>query len=182
MGSAIQVRWAVALVILLLSLGVRAQVAVGDDLHMNLDGSLAVGYLAANGDVVQSTHSLSVGGQADLRGDYLDPRVINFVVSPYYNLSRANSSIQSIFDASGLNASSQIFSSSRYPGSISFGKDWNHEGEYGLPGTVAYKTRGSDQYFNANWSIYEPNLPSLSVSYGLGSSDYQVLGATTTGN
>ena len=181
MGSAIQVRVAVALVILLLSLRVRAQVAVGDDLHMNLDGSLAVGYLAANGDVVQSTHSLSVGGQADLRGDYLDPRVINFVVSPYYNLSRANSSIQSIFNASGLNASTQIFSGSRYPGSISFGKDWNHEGEYGIPGTLAYKTRGSDQYFNVNWSLFQPSFPSLSVSYGTGNSDYEVVGSTTQG-
>jgi hypothetical protein len=181
MRSVLQLKWVIAAAMLLLALGSRAQVTVGDNLHMNLDGSLAVGYLGANGNVVQSTHSLSVGGEADLRGDYLDPRVINFVVSPYYNLSRANSSIQSIFDASGLNASTQIFSGSRYPCSISFGKDWNHEGEYGLPGTVAYKTRGTDQYFNANWSLFQPSFPSLSVSYGLGSSDYEVLGSTTQG-
>ena len=102
------IRLALAAGLLLLAAGVRAQVTVGDDLHMNLDGSLAVGYFASNGNLVQSTHSLSVGGEADLHGDYLDPRVINFVVSPYYNLSRANSSIQSIFDASGVNASTQI--------------------------------------------------------------------------
>src|SRR4029077_67585 len=177
-----QISWAVWAAVLLWSVGMWAQVTVGDELHTSLDGSLAVAYFASNGNVTQSTHSLSLGGEADLRGDYVDPRVLNFVVSPYYNLSRANSTVQSIFDASGINASTQIFSSSRYPGSISFGKDWNHEGEYGLPGTVAYKTRGSDQYFNANWSIYEPDLPSLSVSYGQGNSDYQVLGATTKGN
>ena len=108
--------------------------------------------------------------------------MINFVVSPYYNLSRANSSIQSIFDASGINATTQLLSGSRYPGSISFGKDWNHQGEYGIPGAVAYKTRGEDQYFNVNWSMFQPDWPSLSVSYGLGSSDYEVLGAATRGN
>lgn len=182
MRVALHVMRVVAVVMLLLHSGVRAQVTVGDRLHMNLDGSLAVGYFASNGNVVQSTHSLSVGGQADLQGDYLDPRVIDFVVSPYYNLSRANSSIQSIFNASGINASTQIFSGSRYPGSISFGKDWNHEGEFGLPGTVAYKTRGSDQYFNANWSLLQPSFPSLSVSYGLGNSNYEVLGSTTHGS
>jgi len=155
------IRLALATGLLLLAVGARAQVTVGDELHMNLDGSLAVGYFASNGNLVQSTHSLSVGGEADLHGDYLDPRVINFVVSPYYNLSRANSSVQSIFDASGVNASTQIFSGSRYPGSISYGRDWNHEGEFGLPGTVAYKTRGSDEYFNANWSLFQPSFPSL---------------------
>jgi len=182
MRFAKQIQWMVAIAALLLSRGVQAQVTVGDDLHMNLDGSLAVGYFASNGNVVQSTHSLSVGGEADFRGDYLDPRVINFVVSPYYNLSRANSSVQSIFDASGLNASSQFFSGSRYPGSISFGKDWNHEGEFGLPGSVPYKTRGSDQFFNVNWSLFQPSYPSLSVSYGQGSSDYEVIGSATQGN
>jgi len=165
----------------LLACQVRAQVKVGDDLHMNLDGSLAVGYFASNGNLTQSAHSLSVGGEGEFRGDYLDPRVVNFAVSPYYNLSRANSSVQSIFDASGVNASAQFFSGSRYPGSISFGKDWNHEGEFGLPGTVPYKTRGSDQYFNVNWSYFQPSFPSLSVSYGFGDSDYEVLGSNTQG-
>ncbi len=131
---------------------------------------------------MQSTHSLSVGGEADLRGEYLDPRVLNFVVSPYYNLSRANSSVRSIFDASGINATTQIFAGSRYPGSISYGKDWNHEGEFGIPGAADFKTRGEDQYFNVNWSLYQPDWPSLSVSYGLGSSDYEVLGAATRGS
>jgi hypothetical protein len=173
--------WAVSTGLLWLAAAAHAQVTVGDNLHMNLDGSLAVGYFASNGNLTQSAHSLSVGGEGDLRGDYLDPRVINFVVSPYYNLSRANSSVQSIFDASGINASSQIFSGSRYPGSISYGRDWNHEGEYGLPGTVAYKTRGGDQYFNVNWSLFQPSYPSLSVSYGLGDSNYEVLGTQTKG-
>src|SRR5246500_1000362 len=177
-----QMRLAIFVGMLLLACGLRAQVTVGDDLNMNLGGSLAVGYVGANGNLAQSTHSLSMGGEADLRGNYLDPRVINFVLSPYYNLSRANSSVQSIFDASGVNASAQFFSGSRYPGSISFGKDWNHEGEFGLPGTVPYKTRGSDQYFNVNWSYFQPSLPSLSVSYGFGDSDYEVLGASTQGS
>jgi len=175
-------RIGIALAGLLLSACAQGQVTVGDDLNMNLDGSVSVGYFGSNGNILQSNHSLSVGGEADLRGNYIDPRVMNFVVSPYYNLSRANSSIQSIFDASGINATTQLLSGSRYPGSISFGKDWNHEGEFGIPGAIDYKTRGEDQYFNVNWSMYQPSLPSLSVSYGLGSSNYEVLGAATRGS
>jgi len=176
-------RIGIALAGLLLSAcAAQGQVTVGDDLNMNLDGSVSVGYFGSNGNILQSNHSLSVGGEADLRGNYIDPRVMNFVVSPYYNLSRANSSIQSIFDASGINATTQLLSGSRYPGSISFGKDWNHEGEFGIPGAIDYKTRGEDQYFNVNWSMYQPSLPSLSVSYGLGSSNYEVLGAATRGS
>jgi len=167
--------------LLLLACGAQAQVTVGDDLNMNLDGSLSVGYFGANGNIVQPTHSLSVGGEGDLRGNYIDPRLVNFVVSPYYNMSRANSSIRSVFNASGINASTQILGGSRYPGSISFGKNWNHEGEFGIPGAVDFKTRGEDQYFNINWSVYQPSYPSLSVSYGLGDSNYEVLGAATRG-
>jgi len=167
--------------LLLLACGARAQVTVGDDLNMNLDGSLSVGYFGANGNIIQGSHSLSVGGEADLRGNYIDPRLLNFAITPYYNLSQANSSIRSVFNASGINASTQILGGSRYPGSISFGKNWNHEGEFGIPGTVDFKTRGEDQYFNVNWSMFQPNYPSLSVSYGVGDSSYEVLGAATRG-
>jgi hypothetical protein len=114
-------RLAISLGLLLVASVVRAQVTVGDDLHMNLDSSLAVGYFASNGNLSQSAHSLSVGGEADLHGDYLDPRVINFVVSPYYNLSRANSSIQSIFDASGVNANTRA--------SLDFPEPWTTKHE-----------------------------------------------------
>ena len=34
---------------------------VGDDLNMNLDGSVSVGYFGSNGNILQSNHSLSVG-------------------------------------------------------------------------------------------------------------------------
>ena len=182
MGLAARRIWIALAGILLSACAAHGQVTVGDDLNMNLDGSVSVGYFGAGGNILQSTHSLSVGGEADLRGEYLDPRVLNFVVSPYYNLSRANSSVRSIFDASGINATTQIFAGSRYPGSISYGKDWNHEGEFGIPGAADFKTRGEDQYFNVNWSLYQPDWPSLSVSYGLGSSDYEVLGAATRGS
>jgi hypothetical protein len=173
--------WIALAGLLLLACGARAQVTVGDDLNMNLDGSLSVGYFGANGNIIQSTHSFSVGGEADLRGNYIDPRLLNFAVTPYYNLSQANSSIRSVFNASGINASTQILGGSRYPGSISFGKNWNHEGEFGIPGTVDFKTRGEDQYFNVNWSMFQPNYPSLAVSYGIGDSNYEVLGAATRG-
>ena len=161
---------------------VAAQVTLGDDLSMNLDGSVSFGYAGTNNNLVESAHGLAVGGQAELRGSYFDPRFLNFIVSPYYNESRQNSGVSSVFDTSGLNAMAQFFGGSHYPGSISFGTDWNHEGQFGIPGTTAYKTRGNDHYFNVNWGLYLPDLPGVSVSYGTGASAYEVLGAPTKGS
>src|SRR5437899_10082834 len=57
MRFAREMRFALATGLLLLAAGVRAQVTVGDELHMNLDGSLAVGYFASNGNVRSEEHT-----------------------------------------------------------------------------------------------------------------------------
>src|SRR3954469_16476430 len=106
------------LLLLVFATAAFGQVSVGENLDMNLDGSVSFGYAGSNGNLIQSSHGVAAGGEAELKGSYFDPRFFNFIVSPFYNQSRANSNVQSIFDTSGINATGQFFGGSRYPGSI----------------------------------------------------------------
>ena len=54
------VRYAGWLLVLALAQGVRAQVQVGDDLRMNLNGLLTAGYTGNYGDQIPSNHSLGI--------------------------------------------------------------------------------------------------------------------------
>ena len=74
----------------------------------------------------------------------------------YLNQSRANSNYQSISDASGVNVSTNIFGGSHFPGSISYSKAYNSEGNYAVPGLANYVTHGDSETFGINWS---ENLP-----------------------
>ncbi len=103
-------------------------------------------------------------------------------MSPYYGQSRANSNYQSIFDSSGVNASSSIFGGSHFPGSINYAKSYNSEGNFGVPGVANYTTRGNSDTFGINWSEILPNTPSLSVGFQRGSSDYSIFGTDQNGN
>lgn len=159
----------------------QAQVSVGDEVNMNMNGSLTFGYTGTNGNNVESSHELDFGGQADLTGTYHDPRFLSFNIVPYYNESRANSDVQSAFNSTGILSSANIFSGSKTPGFVSFSKDYNTESELGIPGTTAYKTKGNDQNFNLNWSLLQPRWPTLTAGFGTGSSEYEILGTTGQG-
>ena len=82
------------LVALTLTLGIAAsaQLQVGDDLLMNLNGNLSAGYNAGYSNFGPSNHGFVLGGNANLRGSYYNPKFLSFTVSPFYNRSRANSS------------------------------------------------------------------------------------------
>jgi hypothetical protein len=99
----------------------------------------------------------------------------------YLNQSRANSDFQSISDASGINASSNIFGGSHFPGSISYSKAYNSEGNYAVPGLANYVTHGNSDTFGVNWSENLPNAPSFSAGFQMGSSQYSVYGANDQG-
>lgn len=108
-------KWTCCLLLLALAKGADAQVQVGDDLRMNLNGLLTAGYEANYGDQIPSNHGLNFGGSGTLSGSYYDPNFINFTIDPYYNQSRADSSIQSLTNSSGVNATANFFSGSRFP-------------------------------------------------------------------
>ena len=149
---------------------------------MNLNGTLAAGYNAAYGNYIGSSHNLSLGGAGTLSGFYYNPNFVSFNVSPYYNQSRANSNSQSIFDSSGVNFSSGIFSGSHFPGSISYTKSYNSQGNFAVPGVADFTTHGNSNTFAINWSEILPDMPSLSVGFQKGSSEYSILGTNSTGD
>ena len=159
-----------------------AQVTVGDNLNLNMNGVVSVNYNDIWGSDINSSHSVNFGGNGTLSGYYYDPNFLNFAFSPYYARSQANSESQSIFDTSGFEFSSNIFGGSHFPGSIGFSKSWDSQGSFGFPGVPNYTTRGNGQGFSIGWGAFLPGLPSLSATYSDGNSDYSVLGAEQDGN
>ncbi len=166
------------------ALFVCAQVQIGDNLSMNLNGQASAGYTGDYGNVTASDHGINVGGNANLTGSYYDPNFISFNVNPFLSQSRLNSSYASTSNASGVNASASIFSGSQFPGTISFSKVYNADGTFGIPGSANYTTNGNSQAFGVGWGINLPEYPSLSLGYQQGSNDYSIYGenGTSTNN
>jgi len=167
--------------LLLFASAATGQVQVGDA-SMNMNGTVSAGYSGVYGNQTGSSHNLGFGGTGVLSGFYYDPNFLSFNLSPYYNQSRANSNYQSITDSTGLNFSSGIFSGSNFPGSISYSRAYNSEGNFSLPGLPNYTTHGNSNAFGINWSEKVPGLPSLSAGFQTGGNDYSVYGTNNTGN
>lgn len=165
---------------LLLAIPSSAQIKVGQ-LSTDLSGLLAPGYTADYGNQTASDHTWTVGGAANFTGSYYTPNFLSFNVGLYLNQSRANSDYQSISDASGINASANIFGGSRFPGSINYSKAWNSEGNYAVPGMANYVTHGNSDTFGFNWSENLPDAPSFSAGFQMGSSQYSVYGTNDQG-
>jgi hypothetical protein len=164
------------LILLLLGPIANAQVQVGDDLRMNLNGTLLGGYTGSYGDQIPSNHNLNYGGDAELSGSYYNPNFLNFTAEPYYNQSKANSSFQSLTDASGVNASVNFFTGSRFPGYASYNYTRNSTGTFGLTGSPNFTTVGNGQGFGIGWSALLPDWPTFSVSYSQGSGNGTIYG------
>lgn len=180
MGS-LRVAWFVQALLLLATWPLAAQVRLGET-SSDMSGTIASGYTADYGNMTGSDHGWTVGGAATLTGSFYNPNFLSFNVSPYLNQSRANSDFQSISDASGVNLTGNIFGGSRFPGSISYSKAYNSEGNYAVPGLANYVTRGNDETFGINWSENLPDAPSFSAGFQLGTGQYSVYGTNDEGN
>jgi len=167
--------------ILLLASPLAAQVKFGQ-FSTNLNGMVSSGYTADFGNQTSSDHNWAVGGTANLNGNYYKPAFLSYTGTFFLNQSRANSDFQSISNASGFSASSNIFGGSRFPGSISFSKGYNSDGNYGLPGVADYVTHGDNDEFAASWSLNLPKVPSLSAGFQMGNNEYSVYGTDNQGN
>lgn len=154
----------------------------GDNLNFTMEGDVSFGYNDSYGNQSTSTTNLNIGGTANLKGYYYDPKFLSFSASPYYSQSRLNSNFNSIFDSSGVTASAQFFSGSHMPGSFSYSRSYNREGQFGLPDTGTYRTRGAGQSFGFGWGIAFPKLPSFDVGYNFGDGSSHVLGTDVVGN
>jgi hypothetical protein len=166
--------------ILLLGWPAGAQVKWGD-LSTHLSGTVSPGYSAEYGNETESNHTWALAGAGTLTGDYYSPNFLSFNASYYLNQSRANSNFQSISDASGVTLSTSIFGGSRFPGSISYSKAYDSEGNYAVPGLPNYVTHGDSGTFGINWSENLHNVPSFSAGFQQGASDYTVYGLSDEG-
>ncbi len=173
---------ALAAVLLAVALPAAAQVQVGDNLNMNLNGIMSAGYSGVYGDPIQSSHGLNVGGNGTLSGFYYNPNFLSFTLSPYYNQARQNSDFRSLFNTGGLDFNSNIFGGSRFPGSIGFSKTWDAQGNFAMPGQPDYTTLSSGTGFHIGWSAFVPNYPSLTATFTDGSSNYDVIGSPEKGS
>jgi hypothetical protein len=157
------------------------QVQFGD-FSTNLNGTISAGYTDNFGNLSSSDHSWTVGGAGTYSGYYYNPNFVSFSATPYLNQSSANSDFQSISDASGVNFTSSIFGGSHFPGSISYAKAYNSEGNYGIPGISSFSTHGDSNTLGINWSEMLPDAPSLSVGFQDGGNQYSVYGTNDQGN
>lgn len=157
----------------------EAQVHAGDDVQLNLDGTISTAYSGSNSNEGPSSHGILFGGMGDLNGSYYSPQFLSFTVSPFYNQSRSSSSFSSINDSSGMTARANIFGGSRFPGYISYSRIYNSESNYLIPGISNFKTNGNSQTLGVGWSFNLKNLPAFSVGYQQGSSDNTLYGAQT---
>jgi len=157
------------------------QVTVGENLNMNLNGIVSAGYTGDYGNLTPSSHSMAFGGSSTLSGFYYNPNFVSFTVSPYVNQARDNSAFQSISNASGVTLESSIFGGSHFPGSISYAKAYNSEGNFAVPGVANYTTHGDSQTFGVNWAEMLPGMPSLSVYFQTGSNQYSIYGSNDNG-
>ena len=145
-------------------------------------GSLSSGYSATYGNMTESSHGWTIGGAAAFSGSFHSPNFLSYNFSPYLNQSRSNSSFQSISNASGLNLSANIFGGSRFPGSISYSKAYNSEGNYAIPGLGNYVTHGTNHGFGISWSELLEGKPTFTAGYQSGGSDYSVYGTKDNGD
>ena len=159
-----------------------AQIAIGNDVQMTANGNISAGYNGSYGNVLDSSHGIGFGGSAAVNGFFYNPAFLSFNVNPYYNQSRNNSSNGSVTGASGVTLSTSIFGGSHFPGSVNYSADWNNSGNYGIPGINSLNTNGNNQNFGVGWSELVPGLPSLSVGYQRGNSNYYLYGTNESGS
>lgn len=154
------------------------QVTVGDNLSMTLKGNLGAGYSGNFGNYVGSSHNQGVVIDGYLDGFYFHPQFLNFQVRPYFDRAQANSDFQTITRNSGVAASVNLFGGSRFPGSISYGRDFSSNSEFRIAGVPSVLGDSSGSNFGVAWSALLEGLPSLHASYSISDSTSTLLGAT----
>jgi hypothetical protein len=153
-----------------------AQVQVGSETQLNLDGSISAGYGGSFANNSPDSSGLVFGGTGNLSGSFHSPQFLSFDVAPFFNQSRNNSGYQSITDASGVTATANFFGGSQFPGFVNFSKIYNSESNYSVPGLANYATNGNDQTLGIGWSANFKNAPSFTFGYQQGSTDYSLYG------
>ncbi|HEY4901392.1 MAG TPA: hypothetical protein VIH91_11305 [Terriglobales bacterium] len=172
--------WAV-LAGFLFVLPANAQIGIGSETSLSMNGELGAGYAGEFGNETnQSSHGLFFTGLANLNGYYHNPKFLNFNVQPYYNRSQDNSSFQSVLSETGVVASVNLFSGSHFPGSVSYSTSWQVGSQFQIAGQPGLSGNGDTQNFAVTWSALVTNWPTLTATYSDSSSSATILGETGT--
>ena len=168
--------------ILMIAQVALAQLPVGEDVRLKAGGLFSLGYAGDYGDQIPSSHGLTFGLDGNLSGYYYNPNFLSFSATPYFNQSRTDSAYQSLTNSSGVAATANIFTGSRFPGTVSYRYDANSTGTFGLAGQPDFTTHGRGQGFGIGWSVLFPDWPTLSVGYSQGSGSGTVYGTNQETN
>lgn len=168
--------WCLLAGLLFVVLPSAAQLKVGNNVKLNLSGDISVGYDGTFSNEGQSSHGMGLGGDGVLSGYYYNPNFVSFTSRPYYDRAQSNSVYQSIGDNSGIDNTVNIFNGSHFPGSISYTKNYNSIGEYGIPGTSGLITHGNGTSYGITWGALLDGLPSLTASYLKSTSSSSIYG------
>lgn len=163
--------------LLLLALPASAQIKVGDDVSLGMNGDIGFGYSADYGNTLPSDHGLGANGDANINGYFYNPNFLNFYVRTVYDRSQENSGNQSLTEATSVVAGAGIFSGSHFPGTVSFDKNFNSTGNFGLPGVQGFTTSGDATQFGIGWSELVPGLPPVGIQYFQNSSSSTIFGS-----
>jgi hypothetical protein len=174
--------WKIVAGILALAGPLLGQVKVGDNVDLSANGTVSANYQDTWGNLVDSSHGLGFGFAGTVSGYYYDPKFLSFSASPYFNQSKSNSDFGSLTNASGIVLNSQIFSGSRFPGSVYYSTAYNSQGNFGVPGLPSFTTNGDNQNFGVNWSARVQDYPSLTVGYLMGDNHYDLYGTDQQGS
>jgi len=162
--------------LVLLALPARAQLQVGDYLHMNLNGNVGATY-AGGVDQGLSDHALGFSGNGVLTGNYYNSNFLNFNVDPFYNREQNDSIFGSLTNTTGVTSNVNLFNGSHFPGSISYNRLFNATGQFGVPGSdIGLAQHTNTQGFALGWSALVPDWPTLTASYAIGDGSNDVLG------
>jgi hypothetical protein len=145
-----------------------------------MDGTLGLGYSADYASDQPSSSGVGLSGVGNIQGNYFDPRFLSFSIIPSYNRSQANSQGEggSLTNASSIQAGFGIFGGSHFPGTISYNKTTNASGTYAVPGVQGFVTHGDATNFTVGWAALLPNLPPVSASYSVQSSESSLFGTS----
>ena len=121
------------------------------------------------------------GAPTSFSGSFHSPNFLSYNFSPYLNQSgRIPTSSRSPMPAASTSARIS-FAGSKFPGSITYSKAYNSEGNYAVPGLANYVTHGNSDTFGINWSENLPDAPSFSAGFQSGTSQYSVYGTNDNG-
>jgi hypothetical protein len=143
----------------------QAQVTIGENVNLQMTGSLGYGYSGAFGNSGLSTNSSGLTGNADLTGSYFHPNFLSFSFRPFLNRNKSNTDSQTVTLGRGYGGSVGIFSGSRFPGSISFGQGFASNTEFRVAGVPSLSGDSTNRNFGIGWSALVPGLPQLTANF-----------------